>query len=64
MIVYILSQIRSQVLWISDHGNPDLGGTNEEDSCYADEVSVKVCPFLIRWENKPLFVESTATSKY
>lgn len=61
MIMYILSQIRSQVLWISDNGNPDLGGTNEEDSCYADEVSVKVFPFFIRLGNEPLSVESTAT---
>lgn len=40
MIICLLSQTCSQVLWISDNGNPDLGGTNEEDSCYTDEVSV------------------------
>ncbi|KAK1354606.1 DNA polymerase epsilon catalytic subunit [Heracleum sosnowskyi] len=34
-----------QVLWISDNGNPDLGGTNEEDSCYADEVDQPVLTY-------------------
>ncbi|XP_048444807.1 DNA polymerase epsilon catalytic subunit A isoform X2 [Pyrus x bretschneideri] len=29
---------QQQVLWISDDGIPDLGGINEEDSCFADEV--------------------------
>ncbi|XP_034220092.1 DNA polymerase epsilon catalytic subunit A-like isoform X4 [Prunus dulcis] len=29
---------QQQVLWISDDGNPDLGGINEEDTCFADEV--------------------------
>eukprot|EP00268_Persea_americana_P026628 TRINITY_DN2608_c0_g1_i2.p1 TRINITY_DN2608_c0_g1~~TRINITY_DN2608_c0_g1_i2.p1 ORF type:complete len:2201 (+),score=389.42 TRINITY_DN2608_c0_g1_i2:181-6783(+) len=27
-----------QVLWISNDGIPDLGGTCDEDSCFADEV--------------------------
>ncbi|KAM7276901.1 hypothetical protein ACFE04_018767 [Oxalis oulophora] len=26
------------VLWISDDGIPDLGGNNEEETCFADEV--------------------------
>ena len=30
------------MLWISDDGIPDLGGINEEDSCFADEVSLKI----------------------
>ncbi|KAJ4762241.1 Dna polymerase epsilon catalytic subunit a [Rhynchospora pubera] len=30
---------QQQVLWISDDGIPDLGGTHEGDSCFADEVS-------------------------
>ncbi|XP_068311422.1 DNA polymerase epsilon catalytic subunit A-like [Pyrus communis] len=29
---------QQQVLWMSDDGIPDLGGINEEDSCFADEV--------------------------
>ncbi|XP_021832845.1 DNA polymerase epsilon catalytic subunit A-like isoform X1 [Prunus avium] len=29
---------QQQVLWISDDGIPDLGGINEEDTCFADEV--------------------------
>lgn len=31
-----------QVLWISDNGTPDLGGTNEEESCYTNEVNQPV----------------------
>ncbi|KAK6936184.1 DNA polymerase epsilon, catalytic subunit A, C-terminal [Dillenia turbinata] len=30
---------QQQVLWISDDGVPDLGGINEEDTCFADEVN-------------------------
>ncbi|CAM8878713.1 unnamed protein product [Rhodiola kirilowii] len=29
---------QQQILWISDDGVPDLGGINEEDACFADEV--------------------------
>ncbi|OWM73679.1 hypothetical protein CDL15_Pgr026779 [Punica granatum] len=29
---------QQQVLWISENGVPDLGGTNDEDTCFADEV--------------------------
>jgi hypothetical protein len=29
-----------QVLWLSDNGIPDLGGIHEEDTCFADEVSL------------------------
>ncbi|GJM85089.1 hypothetical protein PR202_ga01510 [Eleusine coracana subsp. coracana] len=29
---------QQQVLWISDDGIPDLGGTYEGDTCFADEV--------------------------
>ncbi|KAJ8761257.1 hypothetical protein K2173_001313 [Erythroxylum novogranatense] len=29
---------QQQVLWISDDGVPDLGGINEESTCFADEV--------------------------
>nr|XP_019702821.2 DNA polymerase epsilon catalytic subunit A isoform X2 [Elaeis guineensis] len=29
---------QQQVLWISDDGIPDLGGTYEADTCFADEV--------------------------
>ncbi|KAJ8749101.1 hypothetical protein K2173_013708 [Erythroxylum novogranatense] len=28
----------SKVLWISDDGVPDLGGINEESTCFADEI--------------------------
>jgi hypothetical protein len=28
------------VLWISDDGIPDFGGTYEGDSCFADEVLI------------------------
>lgn len=31
--------IFSQVLWMSNDGIPDIGGINEEDTCFADEVS-------------------------
>ncbi|OMO89101.1 hypothetical protein COLO4_19937 [Corchorus olitorius] len=34
---------QQQVLWISDDGVPDLGGTSEEDTCFADEVSLNKC---------------------
>lgn len=27
------------MLWISDNGYPDLGGTNEDVPCFIDEVS-------------------------
>ncbi|PKA64815.1 DNA polymerase epsilon catalytic subunit A [Apostasia shenzhenica] len=30
---------QQQVLWISDDGVPDLGGTYEGDTCFADEVN-------------------------
>lgn len=39
----------SQVLWISDNGTPDLGGTNEEESCYTNEVSVWICACIVVW---------------
>ncbi|KAL8140374.1 hypothetical protein V2J09_006395 [Rumex salicifolius] len=29
---------QQQILWISDDGNPDLGGLPEQDTCFADEV--------------------------
>ncbi|KAH7542023.1 hypothetical protein FEM48_Zijuj02G0029500 [Ziziphus jujuba var. spinosa] len=29
---------QQQVLWISDDGIPDIGGINEEETCFADEV--------------------------
>ncbi|OVA03605.1 DNA-directed DNA polymerase [Macleaya cordata] len=29
---------QQQILWISDDGIPDLGGINEEDTCFVDEV--------------------------
>lgn len=28
-----------QLLWISDDGVPDLGGINDESTCFVDEVS-------------------------
>ncbi|KAI4322394.1 hypothetical protein L6164_022096 [Bauhinia variegata] len=34
-----------QVLWISDDGLPDLGGTNEEETCFADEVHQPVLTY-------------------
>ncbi|KAA8544223.1 hypothetical protein F0562_022235 [Nyssa sinensis] len=36
---------QQQVLWISDNGIPDLGGINEEDSCFADEVNQPVLTY-------------------
>ncbi|KAK6247338.1 hypothetical protein QUC31_018903 [Theobroma cacao] len=36
---------QQQVLWISDDGVPDLGGTGEEDICYADEVHQPVITY-------------------
>ncbi|RVW54423.1 DNA polymerase epsilon catalytic subunit A [Vitis vinifera] len=35
----------SKVLWISDNGIPDLGGLNEEDTCFADEVHQPVLTY-------------------
>ncbi|KAL6523491.1 hypothetical protein OROGR_017094 [Orobanche gracilis] len=29
---------QQQILWVSDNGIPDLGGDNEEETCYSDEV--------------------------
>ncbi|OMO70162.1 hypothetical protein CCACVL1_19081 [Corchorus capsularis] len=36
---------QQQVLWISDDGVPDLGGTSEEDTCFADEVNQPVITY-------------------
>ncbi|KAK9279688.1 hypothetical protein L1049_013368 [Liquidambar formosana] len=36
---------QQQVLWISDDGVPDLGGLNEEDTCFADEVHQPVLTY-------------------
>ncbi|XP_058215283.1 DNA polymerase epsilon catalytic subunit A-like isoform X2 [Rhododendron vialii] len=36
---------QQQVLWISNTGNPDLGGINEEESCFADEVNQPVLTY-------------------
>ncbi|KAL5555227.1 hypothetical protein UlMin_037463 [Ulmus minor] len=36
---------QQQVLWISDDGIPDLGGINEEDTCFADEVHQPVLTY-------------------
>ncbi|KAF5727520.1 DNA polymerase epsilon catalytic subunit A [Tripterygium wilfordii] len=36
---------QQQVLWISDNGVPDLGVTNEEDTCFADEVHQPVLTY-------------------
>ncbi|XP_071730284.1 DNA polymerase epsilon catalytic subunit A-like [Rutidosis leptorrhynchoides] len=33
---------QQQILWISDDGNPDLGGNHEEETCYSDEVNQPV----------------------
>ncbi|GAB2274640.1 DNA polymerase epsilon catalytic subunit A [Dionaea muscipula] len=41
---------QQQVLWISDDGVPDLGGFNEDDACFADEVHqpILICPGAYR----------------
>ncbi|KAL2240087.1 UNVERIFIED_CONTAM: DNA polymerase epsilon catalytic subunit A, partial [Sesamum indicum] len=36
---------QQQVLWISDNGIPDLGGTNEEVPCFIDEVNQPVLTY-------------------
>ncbi|KAI3992350.1 hypothetical protein MKX01_030071 [Papaver californicum] len=36
---------QQQLLWISDDGIPDLGGINEDDTCFADEVSHPVLTY-------------------
>ncbi|EXB53718.1 DNA polymerase epsilon catalytic subunit A [Morus notabilis] len=36
---------QQQVLWISDDGIPDLGGINEEDTCFVDEVQQPVLTY-------------------
>ncbi|KAK2643590.1 hypothetical protein Ddye_025353 [Dipteronia dyeriana] len=36
---------QQQVLWISDDGVPDVGGTGEEDTCFADEVHQPVLTY-------------------
>ncbi|KAF5789802.1 putative DNA-directed DNA polymerase [Helianthus annuus] len=33
---------QKQMLWVSDNGIPDLGGDNEEETCYFDEVNQPV----------------------
>ncbi|GAY59808.1 hypothetical protein CUMW_197330 [Citrus unshiu] len=35
----------AHILWISDDGVPDLGGTSEEDECFADEVHQPVLTY-------------------
>ncbi|GER46210.1 DNA polymerase [Striga asiatica] len=37
--------LMQQVLWISDNGIPDLGGTNEEVPCFIDEVNQSVLTY-------------------
>ncbi|KAL9143406.1 hypothetical protein ABFS82_14G234200 [Erythranthe guttata] len=36
---------QQQVLWVSDNGIPDLGGSNEEVPCFIDEVSQPVLTY-------------------
>ncbi|KAL6577446.1 DNA polymerase epsilon catalytic subunit A [Orobanche minor] len=36
---------QQQVLWISDNGIPDLGGSNEEVPCFIDEVNQPVLTY-------------------
>ncbi|KAI3971229.1 hypothetical protein MKX01_021996 [Papaver californicum] len=36
---------QQQLLWISDDGIPDLGGINEDETCFADEVSHPVLTY-------------------
>ncbi|GKB49505.1 DNA polymerase epsilon catalytic subunit A-like protein, partial [Tanacetum coccineum] len=36
---------QQQILWVSDNGIPDLGGDNEEETCYSDEVNQPVLTF-------------------
>ncbi|KAI3765308.1 hypothetical protein L2E82_15338 [Cichorium intybus] len=36
---------RSKILWVSDNGIPDLGGDNEEETCYSDEVNQPVLTY-------------------
>ncbi|KAH6814720.1 DNA polymerase epsilon catalytic subunit [Perilla frutescens var. frutescens] len=36
---------QQQVLWISDNGFPDLGGTNEDVPCFIDEVNQPVLTY-------------------
>ncbi|XP_042956181.1 DNA polymerase epsilon catalytic subunit A-like [Carya illinoinensis] len=36
---------QQQVLWISDDGVPDLGGINEEETCFVDEVHQPVITY-------------------
>ncbi|RZC55037.1 hypothetical protein C5167_013885, partial [Papaver somniferum] len=44
------------LLWISDDGVPELGGTNKDETCFADEVSdripKKTTRELLKWYNK------------
>ncbi|KAI3739792.1 hypothetical protein L2E82_30203 [Cichorium intybus] len=32
---------QQQILWVSDNGIPDLGGDNEEETCYSDEMAMQ-----------------------
>ncbi|PWA40336.1 DNA polymerase epsilon catalytic subunit [Artemisia annua] len=36
---------QQQILWISDNGIPDLGGNNDAETCYADEVDQPIHTF-------------------
>ncbi|KAJ9554747.1 hypothetical protein OSB04_009361 [Centaurea solstitialis] len=36
---------QQQILWVSDNGIPDLGGDNEEETCYSDEVNQPVLTY-------------------
>ncbi|ESW04397.1 hypothetical protein PHAVU_011G091900 [Phaseolus vulgaris] len=40
-----------QVLWISDDGLPDLGGINDEHSCFVDEVQQPVLTYPGAYRN-------------
>ncbi|KAJ0887133.1 putative DNA-directed DNA polymerase [Helianthus annuus] len=52
----------SHMLWVSDNGIPDLGGDNEEETCYFDEVNqpVLICDGAYRKVTDELKIHNLA----
>ncbi|KAK9075077.1 hypothetical protein SSX86_003396 [Deinandra increscens subsp. villosa] len=55
---------REQMLWVSDDGNPDLGGDNEEETCYFDEVNqpILICEGAYRKVTVELKIHNLAVN--
>ncbi|KAM0016354.1 putative DNA-directed DNA polymerase [Helianthus debilis subsp. tardiflorus] len=55
---------QKQMLWVSDNGIPDLGGDNEEETCYFDEVNqpVLICDGAYRKVTVELKIHNLAVT--